>query len=82
MNNLNNNNQMVNEVKRELPAVEAVNCEAKNIQNFGFSIDACKHLEPTILRVFVQNESNAQLLFWNCFLVDEVSSSTDTDSNG
>ena len=31
--------------------------EAKNIQNFGFSLDACQHLEPTILKVFVQDES-------------------------
>ena len=49
---------MVNEVKRELPAVEAVNYEAKNIQNFGFSLDACQHLEPTILKVFVQDETS------------------------
>ena len=58
MKNLNNNNQMVNEVKRELPAVEAVNYETKNIQNFGFSIDAPRHLEPTILKVFVQDETS------------------------
>ena len=57
MNNLNNNNQMVNEVKRELPAVEAVNYETKNIQNFGFSLDACPHASPVILKVFVQDET-------------------------
>jgi len=58
MNNLNNNNQMVNEVKRELPAVEAVDYEAKNIQNFGFSLDACPHASPVILKVFVQAETS------------------------
>ena len=58
MKNLNNNNQMVNEVKRELPAVEAVNYETKNIQNFGFSLDACPHASPVILKVFVQDETS------------------------
>jgi predicted transcriptional regulator len=39
MNNLNNNNQMVNEVKRESEiAVEAVNYRTKNIQNFGLPL--------------------------------------------
>jgi len=57
MNNLNNNNQMVNEVKRESEiAVEAMNYETKNIQNFGFSLDACEWASPIILKVFVQDE--------------------------
>ena len=60
MKNLNNNNQMVNEVKRELPAVEAVNYETKNIQNFGFSLDACPHASPVILKVFVQDETSLE----------------------
>ena len=60
MKNLNNNNQMVNEVKRELPAVEAVNYEAKNIQNFGFSLDACEWASPIILKVFVQDETSIE----------------------
>ena len=49
---------MVNEVKRELPAVEAVNYETKNIQNFGFSLDACEWASPVILKVFVQDETS------------------------
>jgi len=60
MKNLNNNNQMVNEVKRELPAVEAVNYETKNIQNFGFSLDACEWASPIILKVFVQDETSIE----------------------
>jgi len=57
MNNLNNNNQMVNEVKRESEiAVEAMDYETKNIQNFGFSLDACEWASPIILKVFVQDE--------------------------
>ena len=60
MKNLNNNNQMVNEVKRELPAVEAVDYKAKNIQNFGFSLDACEWASPIILKVFVQDETSIE----------------------
>jgi hypothetical protein len=61
MNNLNNNNQMVNEVKRESEiAVEAVNYRTKNIQNFGFSIDACEWASPIILKVFVQDETSIE----------------------
>ena len=61
MNNLNNNNQMVNEVKRESEiAVEAVNYETKNIQNFGFSLDACEWASPIILKVFVQDETSLE----------------------
>ena len=57
MSNLNNNNQTANEVKRESEiAVEAVNYETKNIQNFGFSLDACQWASPIILKVFVQDE--------------------------
>ena len=59
MNNLNNNNQMVNEVKRESEiAVEAMNYETINIQNFGFSLDACEWASPVILKVFVQAETS------------------------
>ena len=59
MNNLNNNNQMVNEVKRESEiAVEAMNYETINIQNFGFSLDACEWASPIILKVFVQAETS------------------------
>ena len=60
MNNLNNNNQMENHMNKNSLNKPNPYHEAKNIQNFGFSLDACEWASPIILKVFVQDETSIE----------------------